>query len=136
MAQADSSSATLRIGSEKLIPAEITELLGCEPTQSQTKGDVITGKSDYKRTVKAGMWRLSAKDCEPENLDSQIAEIFEQLPDDLNVWRQLSARYELDIFCGIFVNRSNGVALISPESMKILSSRNIRLTLDIYAGEV
>jgi len=81
------------------------------------------------------MWRLSAKEREPANLDAQVIEIFQQLPDDLNVWNQLATQYELDIFCGLFLNKRNGVVLLAPESMQILSSRAVRLTLDIYAGD-
>ena len=82
------------------------------------------------------MWQLSATECEPENLDAQIKEIFQKLPDDEDFWNQLAARYGLDIFCGVFVNVSNGVTWIAPESLQILSSRKVILKLDIYAGEV
>lgn len=137
MAKADRSSATFRIFGDDLNPDEISKLLGCEPTQSQTKGQVFTAKSsDKQRTAKTGMWQLSATECEPENLDAQIKEIFQKLPDDEDFWNQLAARYGLDIFCGVFVNVSNGVTWIAPESLQILSSRKVILKLDIYAGEV
>ena len=135
MAEANSSCAALRIFSDDLIPEEVTELLHCEPTHSQTKGQSFSNKhSDKKRVAKTGLWRLSAEDCEPANIDVQIDEIFRQLPSDLNVWSQLAADYELDISCGLFLNKRNEVFILAPKSMQILSSRSVRLTLDIYAG--
>ncbi len=78
------------------------------------------------------MWRLRTKHCEPANLDSQIVEIFQKLPDDLKVWQQLSMRYEIDMFCGLFFEKTNDVISIAPETMHILSSLGITLKLDIY----
>jgi len=81
VAEADSSCAALRIFSDDVIPDEVTELLRCEPTRSQTKGQTFTNKRSGKQKIaKIGMWRLSAADCEPANLDAQIDEIFQQLP--------------------------------------------------------
>lgn len=133
MKKTSSSSASLRVGGDDLIPSEITELFNCEPTQAQTRGQTFTSnKPDYKRVAKFGLWQLSAKDCEPMNLDSQIVEIFQQLPRDLEIWKQLNARFELDIFCGLFMSKSNDVVAIAPEPMQLLSSRGVALKLDIY----
>jgi len=134
VAEADSSCAALRIFSDDLIPDEVTELLRCEPTRSQTKGQTFTNKRSGKQKIaKIGMWRLSAADCEPAKLDAQIDEIFQQLPSDLNVWNQLAKNYELDISCGLFLTKRNEVFLLEPKSMQILLSRTIRL--DIYSGD-
>ena len=135
MAVAKISSATLRIFGDDLNPEEITKLLSCEPSQSQTKGQTFTSKSGRTRTAKTGLWRLSAGDREPENLDAQVIEIFQQLPDDLNIWEQLATNYDLDISCGLFLGKSNSVVLLAPETMQIFSSKAVRLTLDIYPGE-
>ena len=136
MAEANSSSVALRIFSDDLIPEEVTELLRCEPSHSQTKGQPFSNKhSGKKRVAKTGMWRLSATDFEPANLDAQVDEIFQQLPSDLNIWNQLATHYELDISCGLFLDKRSGVVLLAAKSMQILSSRTVRLTLDIYAGD-
>ena len=135
MQQPSSSSATFRIGGDDLNPEEITELLSCEPTKIQTKGQIFRSKKSGKeRAAKTGMWRLSVADYEPANLDSQIVEIFQKLPDDINVWDELASRFDLDIFCGLFLNKTNDVILIAPDPMQILSSRGVTLTLDIYAS--
>ena len=134
--QANSSTATLRIGGDDLQPDKITEFLGCKPTKSQTKGQIFSSKKSGKeRAAKTGMWRFSVADATPANLDAQIVEIFQQLPSDMTKWEQLSSRYDIDLFCVLFLNKTNDVILIAPEPMKILSSRGVTLTLDMYASK-
>lgn len=137
MTKNSSSSATLRIWGDDLLPDEITKLLNCEPTQAQIKGQIFSSKSTgSQRAAKTGLWRLSAMDCEPMNLDSQIVEIFQQLPEELDIWKQLAARFDLDIICGLFMNKSNDVVAVAPEAMQMLSYRGVELKLDIYTNPV
>lgn len=133
MQKTSSSSATLRIWGDDLFPDEVTKLLNCEPTSSQKKAQIFSSKKSGKqRAAKTGLWRLGTKYCEPANLDFQILEIFEQLPDELNIWQQLSTHYDLDIFCALFLETTNDVVVVAPEPMQILSSRGVALELDIY----
>ena len=84
MAHLQRSVATLRIIGDDLVPERITELLGCEPTASQTKGQIIRGhKTGQEIVMKKGMWRLEATDCEPEDLDRQVPELLGKLTQDL-----------------------------------------------------
>lgn len=79
MAHVQRSVVTLRIGGDDLVPEEITKLLGAQPTATQTKGDKIVGrKTGRVRIAKMGMWRLHAKDREPEGMDAQTQEILSQ----------------------------------------------------------
>jgi hypothetical protein len=134
MAQLDRSSATLRISGDDLDPDRVTELLGCTPTKAQRKGDTFTNPtSGYTRTAKVGMWRLEAADRMPEDLDGQIAEILSKLTPALDVWRALSERYELDLFCGFFLDKTNEGLDVSSESLLALGQRGISLGMDIYA---
>lgn len=93
---------------ELLDPQDVTELFGCEPTRAEKKGDImVLGKSGRERVAKAGIWILEASEQEPADLDSQIQEILDRLPSDLTVWRSLSSKYHLDLFCGFFMEKSN-----------------------------
>ena len=53
----DSSCAGLRIFGDSLIPEEVTNLLGCEPTEARRKGDVIPD-THYHRIAETGSWIL------------------------------------------------------------------------------
>ncbi len=133
MAHLSRSVATLRISGDELLPDEITKILGCQPTHGQIKGEVIVGKkTGRERVVKIGMWRLCAEDCEPENIDAQVSEMLNKLSNDLAVWKKLSEKYELDLFCGLFMEESNEGLAISPATLYSLGARGIELGLDIY----
>ncbi len=135
MAHVQRSVVTLRIGSDDLIPDEITRLLGATPTKTQTKGEKIVGqKTGHVRIAKMGMWRLCAKDREPEDMDGQIQEILSQTTSDLTVWRSIGEKHQIDLFCGLFLGVSNEGMSLAAKSLAALGERGIELALDIYSG--
>jgi hypothetical protein len=136
MAQLDRSVATLRIAGDDLDPTEISALLGHVASKQQVKGEVFVGKvSGRSRTAQMGMWRLEATDASPENLDGQIAELLGKLTGDLKIWEQISNKYDIDLFCGLFMKVSNEGLWISAKSMKALGERGIEIGLDIYGPD-
>lgn len=137
MAAVQCSVATLRIMGDDLVPDEVSRLLGCcTPTHSEFKGQEITGKrSGHKRIAKTGRWSIEASRCEPEDLDGQVAEILAQVSDDLNVWKSLSDRYRIDLFCGLYLGSGNEGLSLSPPTLIALGSRGIELGLDIYGPD-
>ena len=136
MAQIQKSVVSLRILSEDLNPGEITRMLGATPTQTRIKGEKIVGKkTGHVRIAKFGMWSLSATDREPEDMDDQVREILSRMTNDLKVWRGISEKYQIDLFCGLFLRASNEGMTLSPESLIALGERGIELGLDIYSGE-
>ena len=127
------SAAALRIMSDDLAPSHVSDLLGCLPTVSFAKGDELVGrKTGQKRIATFGLWLLRARTHEPESIDEQIAEIFAKLTDDLEVWKAISERYTVSLFCGLFMACYNDGLSISVPSLMALASRNISLDLDIY----
>lgn len=133
MGIAEHSVVAFRIFGDDLVPSEVTGLLGCNPTAAYSKGDVRIGQKTGNRYVeKTGRWSLSAKDRRPEDIPSQISEILARLTQDLGVWDQLSSKYTLDFFCGVFMGSSNDGLEFSPELLRQLSERGITLGLDIY----
>jgi hypothetical protein len=133
MAQVSRSVACLRIIGDSLVPAEITELLQCEPTGAYAKGDTRIVKSTGREVAyPRGAWRLQAAEAEPEDLDGQIAEIFEKLNPDMSVWKNLSEKYHIDLFVGLFMEESNEGMDVSSKSLQLLGERGIVLALDIY----
>ena len=136
MPQVQRSVATLRIIGDDLDPKEITQLLGCEPTSKQIKGERLVGKNtQHSRTASTGRWSLSAAAREPEDLDGQIAELLSKMTADLEVWKSISARYRVDLFCGLFLAGSNEGLSMSPQALAALGLRHIELGLDIYEGD-
>lgn len=54
------------------------------------------------------------------------------LTSDLNVWRELSAKYESDLFVGLFLKEFNEGFYVSPDCLAMLGERGVKLGLDIY----
>jgi hypothetical protein len=133
MAVISRTTASLRYFGDDLNPDDLTTSLGREPTSSETKGQAIVGKNTGRvRIAKTGGWRLRAEDREPGDLDAQIQELFGSLTADLSIWRELAVKYRPDLFVGFFMKKGNEGIEISAESLGILSSRGVSLSLDIY----
>jgi hypothetical protein len=128
----EESLVSLRIAGEELDPAEVTRLLGIEPSSSQIKGQELPSKTRV-RIAKFGQWCLKATPAKPEDMNGQVAEILECLTSDLQVWKGLSERFEIDLFCGWFMGESNEGVGISPKVLLSLGERGIELSVDLYA---
>jgi hypothetical protein len=127
------SIVTFRLFGDDLIPAEVTGVLGCEPSESYAKGEVRIGSKSGNRYVeKTGRWKLCATDRSPEDVPAQIREILGNLTQDMAVWEALKKRYTLDMFCGIFMASSNDGLEFPPDVLEMLATRGIALALDIY----
>lgn len=134
MAQIHHSTACLRIFGEDLIPEEITQALRCTPTIAQRTGDVIRYQSGRERVVKCGNWRLEAERAEPENINAQVRWLLLRVESDPNVWKTLVEQFDVDIFCGLFMQASNDGMTLGPDVMALLGERGIHLALDIYSA--
>jgi hypothetical protein len=133
MVQLYKSAASLRIAGDALIPDEISKLLGASPTYCRTKGEVWHGKRTGREHVaKKGQWHLHAADREPADLDAQVAEILGKLTQDLLIWLSLSRQFEMDMFCGWFMDRGDEGISILPDTMLALATRKIELDICIY----
>jgi len=78
---------------------------------------------------------LEVKPTEPEDVNSQVAEILARLPEDPRVWAELGRRFRVELFCGWFLNDSNQGVAISAANLRALGERGIELQLDIYGPE-
>jgi hypothetical protein len=132
MAALYKSVVSLRIAGEALDPTEITRLLGAQPSRGQIKGQAQTSKSGT-RVARIGLWSLEATATEPEDLNSQVAELLGRLTADIGVWKSIGGRFDIDLFCGWFMGGSNEGASISPETLIALGERGIELAIDLYA---
>jgi hypothetical protein len=136
MANLERSVATLRIMGDELVPEEISRLLSAVPTSAHAKGHQFpSGPAGRIVTRQSGMWRLRAKEAEPENLDGQVSELLGQVTCDLSVWNDIATRFRVDLFCGWFMGSGNEGVEISPKTMLALAQRGIQLSLDIYGPE-
>lgn len=131
--QVDESTATLRILGDDLDPDEITELLNFPPTVARRKGDVRVGKRTKKEyKARTGQWHVESPRGNGD-LDQHIRWIIDALSTDQEIWDSIKARYDLDLFCGLFLEDWNRGTGITAELMSELGRRGIDLSLDIYS---
>jgi hypothetical protein len=126
----DEASVTLRFFGDDLEPAEITRLLGCEPSEAARTGENLR-RSNGTFTVRQGFWRLRSERSETDIADQLLA-LLARLSSDLSVWRELTDRYRADLFCGLFLSTRNRGIEFSPELLQRVSERQLTLGFDIY----
>jgi Domain of unknown function (DUF4279) len=125
------TAVSLRLFGDELNPDEVTRLLGKEPDKAERRGDIRP--SGY--TARRGRWNVSAGHRAPGDLDGQIAELLAGTTDDLAVWQRLTSIYDADVFCGLFLEQGNEGVSVSPQTLRLLGERGIKLELDIYAPD-
>jgi hypothetical protein len=47
----------------------------------------------------------------------------------LDVWASFARKFEMDIFCGAFMQESNEGIVVSPKTLLMLGERNIALSV-------
>lgn len=129
--EVDKCSVTLRFWGDDLVPDDITQLLGINPTKSYTKGDVSRGKV-YDRIHKIGVWLYSLERCAGVSLEDRIDRLFNQLTANLSVWRELTTKFDADLFCGLWLKRWNRGLDLSQQMLQRISERGLSINLDIY----
>jgi hypothetical protein len=130
------SAVSLRIMGDDLVPDEITALLGTSPTRAHRKGEtgkhIVGLKVGDVRVARSGMWMLKAHDREPEDMDSQIQELLNRMTTDFSVWRSITSRFRVDLFCGLWMTGCDNGMTLCPQSLAALGERGIEMGLCIY----
>lgn len=130
----DSVSVSLRIWGQDVDPAEISALLRCEPTEAARTGDTLTRSNGRTRLVSKGFWHLSS-DREATNLADQIESLLSKLTSDVAVWQSLTERFDVDLFCGLFLDAANRGVELPAHLIVALGERRLRIGFDIYAPD-
>lgn len=79
------------------------------------------------------MWSLKAQEAEPESFDSQVSSLLSRLTQDTAIWTNLGRDFQVDLFCGFFMDNRNQGFTLSIETLQALAARGIEPGFDIYA---
>lgn len=130
----DSSRVSLRVFGEDLRPHAISELLAAIPSLACEKGDQrIVRSSNSMLTERTGKWILHGNEPEFMHLEKQIISLLDRVTDDLSIWQDVTAQYEVDIHCGVFLEAFNRGLIFSNYLLSELSKRNLKLNFDFYS---
>ena len=130
-AAVDVTSVTLRFFGDDLDPGRLSDALGSEPTLARRKGDDIP-HANMGKTAQTGSWLLSSERQSSSALEAQIHALFDRLTDDLSVWTDLCARYEGDLFCGLWSKEFHRGLELSPFVLERITERGLRVAFDVY----
>lgn len=123
---------SLRFSGDDLDPDRISNLLGCQPTKSYRKGDVLSSKRS-SRIAHTGFWSLSAVEEDTSTLEMKVRGLLDRISADSAAWNSLS-RFQGNIFCGVFIEDWNRGFSLSSELMQDLVERKLTIDFDIYCN--
>ena len=132
MTELSRSSVSLRFFGEHLDPDVLTKSLGRDPTVGAKTGQSWTTALGAVKIARRGTWRLKTSDCVPADLDGQIMNLLSSLTTDLDVWREFTALYDVDLFCGLFLATENEGIALAAETLQEIANRNLKIDFDIY----
>lgn len=125
----DHNRVRLRVRGNPLDPDEITRLLGHPPTNARATGEPLPSG----RIPRSGYWGVEAPGGMHDELDLRIAGLLMMLTGNLPTWRDLAERYDIDLFCGLFMADPNEGLTLRPATMALMAERCLPLGLDIYS---
>lgn len=135
MAEVHDSTVTLRVFDDRLDPAEITQLLRCEPSHAWKRGEVRQRTSCGAINSRTGIWLLEATKRQNTTVDEKINEVLHRTESTLEAWEAVKRSGTADIYCGVFLDSDNEALQLSSETIGKLASRGLNLWLDIYGSE-
>ena len=119
---------------EDLDPAEITKLLGREPTSQCRRGDIVNGKVS-SRVEKVGRWVVAPPVTPGESLDPQLRRLLGSMTDDLTIWHSLVERYKSRFMISTWIRSWNRGLEIEPELVRAFADRRLGIGVDIYVDD-
>lgn len=131
----EDTHATLRIYlPDGRDPKELTNLLGIEPSKTQTRGEVRNGKP---KNWPNGWFLYTAEKVHSKDLRRHLDWLLEQLEDKVAVIKQLQREdFEIYINCFWASAFGHGGPVLDPKILKRISKINIGISFDIYfAGD-
>lgn len=131
MGPLDNVTISLRVFGDNLVPQEITNKLSCTPTMEHKKGDALNSKSS-NRIARTGAWHLKGDFPRQMDLEIQITSLLSKMTDNIQTWEEITSRFHVDLFCGLFLADKNGGFSLTPEVMRKLANRGIEIGFDIY----
>lgn len=125
---------SFRVMGHELDPEGVSNALRLQPTVSHRRGDPHVGKSGRRYgTFREGLWMLTSKANPEADLQTHLADLFQQLSGRESVLRQFRDNsLRTDLFVGVFgITDSCGFSL-SPEQARAIAEFGLTIGFDLY----
>ena len=134
MGKISKAHVTIRFFGDDLEPEELTRLLGSQPSRARRKGEQRTLSSGELRVERYGSWSINdSEESVAVEIDEQVNALLDKLTDDIGVRRDLSSRYDADVYCGVMMDTWNEGFALEAATLKRLADRSLLIGFDIYA---
>jgi hypothetical protein len=122
----------LAIYGEELVPDEITELLGCQPTDSNLRGDK---KGPSSPGFSKGAWFLQVRGEPPNTPEILTRKILTMVPSNREIWNQLKKRFDVQLRYGIHMSGWNKGFGLPHDLIASMAVLGVDVEFDLYAYE-
>ena len=124
------NKAAFRVGSnDSFDPAEVSGVLGFEPTTSGRKGEIRGNGRPPRRN---SIWSLHSPLASQEPLDKHLEWLLDRLEPKADAIGGISQRYEVDFFCGFSSENGQGGCTFDASLLDRLARLKLPLVLDLY----
>lgn len=124
-------SASLRISSKTLNVADITKILGMQPTRTHEKGEPFSSRNP-SRLRQESLWLLESGLDSSEPLDAHMEKLADFIQEKAVLLKYLIPICYMDIFCGVFSESGQGGFVFNPVILKKLTAIPIEIVFDLY----
>lgn len=128
-------SASLSVTDEELVPEQITNLLGVQPTESQTKNiPLLRADGSVRRIPRFGRWSriLKAEQTDEWDVAEVVRMLFSGLPDSQDTWHQIAKKGKVCISLGLSVSTGSQDFAFDSDLIKMLADRSAAVWFDVY----
>ena len=129
----DQGNLSLCLYDDDLNPTSLSELLGLEPTRSHRKGE--THGVDNSGIWKTGAWIHKVTALAPTTPQELASDLLESLPDRDKLWQDLTAKYRVVVWFGLYMETYNRDFKIENAVLTRLAAIGADVVFDMYYDE-
>jgi hypothetical protein len=125
----DRSTVTLVVTGDALVPADVTAMMGVEPTDAAERGSRHGPRSPPR---KRGVWMYRIEGRQGEDPDKLIRALLLRFSVPNATSAELSRRYNVAIWVGLFLDAWNRGFSMSPTT-RLIAATGASVEFDIYS---
>jgi hypothetical protein len=81
------------------------------------------------------MWEIDVDEQDPPHFEGVVWKLLKKLTSDLKVWHQLAESYDIDLWCGLWLDGWNDMFSVEDELVRALADRRLAMVFDVYECE-
>lgn len=129
------SSAALRISCKFKSVAEITKILGTEPSRSINKGAQVSTRGPNYPISEESRWILDSKVAETEPLEKHIEKLILYIEQHTIALKKLTSDCNIELWCTFSSDSGQGGFVLDANLLKRLTLFRIDLIVSLYSSD-